>query len=58
MLAAIGNQAGKSSNPLTFTATATDADLPLQTLSFSLGIRSAEWGKHRPGHGRIQLDAD
>jgi hypothetical protein len=35
-LGAIGNRSATESVPLTFTATATDADLPAQTLTFSL----------------------
>ncbi|MBX7132759.1 MAG: tandem-95 repeat protein [Fimbriimonadaceae bacterium] len=36
VLAAIGNQSGTTTNLITFTATATDADLPANTLTFSL----------------------
>ncbi|MHB0878158.1 MAG: putative Ig domain-containing protein, partial [Anaerolineae bacterium] len=36
VLAPVGNQAVSESSPLTFTATATDADLPANTLTFSL----------------------
>jgi hypothetical protein len=36
ILAAIGNQTIAEGSPLSFTATATDADLPAQSLSFSL----------------------
>ena len=36
VLAPIGNQEGKELEELTFTATATDADIPVQTLVFSL----------------------
>jgi cyclophilin family peptidyl-prolyl cis-trans isomerase len=37
VLAAIGNKAATVGQALTFTAAATDADLPAQTLTFSLG---------------------
>jgi putative cell wall-binding protein len=37
VLGAIGNKAATVGVPLAFTATATDADLPAQTLAFSLG---------------------
>jgi PKD repeat protein len=37
VLAAIGNKIVEQNHLLTFTATATDADLPAQTLTFSLG---------------------
>jgi len=37
VLASIGNKSGVSGSPVTFTATATDADLPAQTRTFSLG---------------------
>ena len=33
----IGNKSGSVGTPVTFTATATDADLPAQTLTFTLG---------------------
>src|SRR6185295_2007087 len=36
VLAAIGNKSGTVGTPVTFTATATDADLPANTLTFSL----------------------
>ncbi|HET9251866.1 MAG TPA: putative Ig domain-containing protein, partial [Candidatus Eisenbacteria bacterium] len=36
-LNAIGNKSGTVGSPITFTATATDADVPAQTLTFSLG---------------------
>ena len=37
VLGAIGNKSGAVGTPVTFTATATDADLPANTLTFSLG---------------------
>ena len=37
VLAPIGNKSGTSGSPVTFTATATDADVPAQTRTFSLG---------------------
>ena len=37
VLAPIGNKTGEVGVPLTFTATATDADVPPQTLTFSFG---------------------
>jgi len=36
VLAAIGNKTGTVGTPVTFTATATDADVPANTLTFSL----------------------
>jgi hypothetical protein len=36
VLAAIGNKTASEGSPLTFTATATDADIPANTLTFSL----------------------
>ena len=38
--AAIGNQTVAEGSPLTFTATATDADLPANTLTYSLTRRA------------------
>src|SRR6185436_12520904 len=37
VLGAIGNKSGSVGTPITFTATATDADIPAQVLTFSLG---------------------
>ncbi|HET9252233.1 MAG TPA: putative Ig domain-containing protein, partial [Candidatus Eisenbacteria bacterium] len=37
VLGTIGNKSGTVGSPVTFTATATDADVPAQTLTFSLG---------------------
>ena len=37
VLAPIGNKSGTAGSPVTFTATATDADIPAQTRTFSLG---------------------
>jgi uncharacterized protein (UPF0179 family) len=37
VLAPIGNKSGSTGNAITFTATATDADIPANTLTFSLG---------------------
>ncbi|HEX5031157.1 MAG TPA: putative Ig domain-containing protein [Candidatus Eisenbacteria bacterium] len=37
VLNAIGNKSGAVGTPVTFTATATDADIPANTLTFSLG---------------------
>ena len=36
MLAGIGNQPGTEGSPISFTATATDSDIPANTLTFSL----------------------
>ena len=44
VLAAIGNQTVNEGATLTFTATATDADLPAQTLSYSLDAASLALG--------------
>lgn len=44
VLAAIGNQVGAERSEVTFTATATDADLPANTLQFSLDATSTGSG--------------
>jgi hypothetical protein len=44
-------------SPYTFTATATDADLPAQTLDVLAGRRAHGRGD-RWQHGRVQLDAN
>ena len=43
VLAAIGNQAVNEGATLSFTASATDADLPSQTLTYSLDARRSRW---------------
>jgi hypothetical protein len=43
--------------PYTFTATATDSDLPAQTLTFSL-IGAPTGATHRRHDGRVLVDAD
>src|SRR5262245_35637697 len=40
VLNSIGNKSGTINNPVTFTATATDADIPANTLAFSLTLGS------------------
>ena len=57
VLAAIGNKSIDEGSLLTFTASATDPDLPANNLSFSLDSRRAGWGDHRFDHGGISLDA-
>ena len=44
VLAAIGNQSANEGATLTFTASATDADLPSQTLTYSLDVASLALG--------------
>ena len=44
MLTAIGNQSVNEGATLSFTATATDADLPAQSLSYSLDAASTHPG--------------
>ena len=44
VLAAIGNQSVNEGATLSFTATATDADLPSQTLTYSLDVASLALG--------------
>ena len=44
VLAAIGNQAVNEGSPLSFTASATDADLPSQTLTYALDAASLALG--------------
>ena len=59
VLAAIGNQTVDELATLTFTATATDTDLPADTLTFSLDAASLAAGHdHRCQHRRVQLDTD
>ena len=62
VLDAIGNQTVNELALLSFTATASDADDPANTLSFQSGRRH-QWRcasrcEHRSRHGRVQLDAD
>ena len=59
VLAAIGNQTVNEQATLTFTATATDADLPAKTLTYSLDAASIALGMSiNADDGRLQLDAD
>ena len=59
VLAGIGNQAVNEGATLTFTATATDADVPAQTLSVFTRRRVTRPGhEHRCQHRRLLLDAD
>ena len=44
VLGGISNQVGAENSPLTFTASATDADLPANTLTFSLDANAASNG--------------
>ncbi len=57
VLNAIGDKLVDELTLLTFTATATDADLPANTLSYSLGA-GAPIGASDHGRGRLHLDAD
>ena len=55
VLAAIANQSVNEGASVTFTATATDADLPAQGIAYSLvgapeGQRSMQQPEHLPGH--------
>ena len=54
----IGDQSVDELVELTFTATATDADLPANTLTFSPGCRPADGHDDRRGHRRLHLDPD
>jgi hypothetical protein len=51
VLAAIGDQTGKASNPLTFTAVATDGDIPAQTLTFLLDTGAPSGASINPTTG-------
>ena len=57
VLAAIGNKTVNEGSLLTFTATATDADLPANTLTFSLDA-GADRSGDQCHDGRLHLDAD
>ena len=57
VLAAIGNKSVDEGSLLTFTASATDPDLPANNLSFSLDAGAPARGNHRSEHRPVQLDA-
>ncbi len=57
VLNAIGNKPVDELTLLTFTATATDADLPANTLTYSLGA-GAPIGASITADGRFHLDTD
>ena len=56
-LAAIGAQAVNEGDTLNFTAAGTDADLPAQTLNYSLTGTVPAGASIDPGQRRIQLDS-
>ena len=58
VLAAIGDQSVDEGCELTFTATATDADLPANTLTFSLDAGAPAGACDRRATGVFTLDAD
>ena len=57
VLAAIGNKSVDEGSLFTFTASATDPDLPADNLSFSLDARAHGRSDHPFEHGGISLDA-
>ena len=57
VLGAIGNRSGNELALISFTATATDADLPANTLDLLPGCRRTGWRSHHHGR-RLHLDPD
>jgi hypothetical protein len=53
VLAAIGNRTATAGSPLTFTATATDADSPVNTLTFSLDAGAPANASINPSTGQF-----
>jgi VCBS repeat-containing protein len=51
VLAPIGNKSGAVGSPVTFTATATDSDIPEQTRTFSLGAGAPSGATINPSSG-------
>ena len=57
VLASIGDQFVDENNTLTFTASATDPDVPANNLTFSLDAGAPAGGEHQSDDRSVQLDA-